>query len=114
MTNVLSVERQATLVITVLMCSITIVRSSATLPKTAPMKSLHWEHLATATDHIPSHAMTTTIEIDHSPLTTDTAMEDTLTGHDHTTDPTVTKALATTEDMHPAPNPTAIAVCAIL
>ena len=47
--------------------------------------------------------MTTTIETDNSPLTTDTATEDTLTFHDHTTDPTVTEALATTEDMHPTP-----------
>ena len=58
--------------------------------------------------------MTTAIETDHSPLTTDTAMEDTLSGHDHFTDPTVTEALATTEDTHPAPQSTIVAVHAIL
>ena len=28
-------------------------------------------------------------------------MEDASTGHDHTTNPTMTEALATTKDMHP-------------
>ena len=36
--------------------------------------------------------MITAIETDHSALTIDTAMEDTLTSHDNTTDPNVTEA----------------------
>ena len=89
-------------------------KNLATLPKTAPTKSLHWEHLATTTGHISGHITATTIKTDHSPLTTDTATEDTSTSHDHTTDPTVTKAVATTKDKQHTPHPTTTAVCIIL
>ena len=58
--------------------------------------------------------MATTIETDHSPLTTDTTTEDALNGHNHTTDPTMTEAQATTKDMHPAPHPNTRAVDTIL
>ena len=44
----------------------------------------------------------------------DIAMEDALTAHDHTTDPTTTESLATTKDTHPNPHPTTAAVCAFL
>ena len=50
----------------------------------------------------------------HSPLTTDAATEEVLTGHDHTTDPTITEVLATTKDMHPAPYPATSAVYTLL
>ena len=35
-------------------------------------------------------------------------------GHNHTTDPTMTEALATTKDIHHTPHPTTTAVCVIL
>ena len=75
MTDVLSAERQATLVTNAMMCSVTTVKSSATSPKNVLTKSLHWGHLATTTGYIPGCIMPTTIETDYSPLTTDTAME---------------------------------------
>ena len=78
MTNVLSAERQATLVATALW--VTTAKSLDTLPKTAPTKSLHLETPC----HVPGHVMTTTIETDHSPLTTYTALVDALTSHVHT------------------------------
>ena len=53
-------------------------------------------------------------ERNHSPLTTDTTTGDALTGHDHTTNPTATEALATTKDTHPDPHPPTAAVCTIL
>ena len=109
MTDVLPAERQATLVITALMCSVTTIKSLATLSKTAPTKSLHWEYLATTTGCIHGHIMITTIETGYSPFTTDTAREDALTGHDHTTNPTTIEDLATTKDTsHPHPTTTAI------
>ena len=104
MTNILTVERQATLVATALMCSLPLQRVSVTLPKTAPTKSLDWEHPYTTTGCIPSHIITTTIETDHSPLTTDTTTEVALTGHNNTTNPTTTKALATTRDTYHFPS----------
>ena len=102
------------LVTTALMCSVTTAKNLATLPKTALTKCLHQEYLITGTGGVPGCIMTTTIETDHSPLTTDTATEDALTSYDHTTDPTTTEALATIKDMHPTPHPPIAAVCTIL
>ena len=68
----------------------------------------------TTTGHFPGHITTTAIETDHSSQTTGAAMEDVSTSHNYTTDPTMTIALATTKDIHPALHPTITAVCAIL
>ena len=105
-TNVLSAERQTTLVTTALKCSVTTVKGLATSPMTALTKLLHQEHLITTTGCIPGHTKTTTIETDHNPLTTDTVTEDASASYNHTTDLTVTEALATTKDVHPTPHPT--------
>ena len=85
------------------MCSVTNAKGLATSPKTVPTNSLHQEHLITTAGHIHGYTMTTTIEADHSPLTTDTAMVDASTGHNHTTISTITEALATTKDTHLLP-----------
>ena len=103
MADDLSVERIVTLAATAPVHSVTRL---ATSPMTALTKSIHQEHLATTTGHVPSCVITTTIETDHSPVTTGTATEDILTGHDHTTDRTMTETLTTTKNTHPAPHPT--------
>ena len=112
MTHDLYAERQATLVATALIHSVTTAKAVATLPKTAPEESLHWKHLTTTTGCIPSYVTITTIQTNHSPLTRDT--EDTLTSHDYTTDPVMPEVLATTEETHPTLHPTTIAVSTIL
>ena len=82
----------------------------ATLPKTVNTKSPLWEHHATMTGHAPNHITTTTTGTDHNPLTTDTAKEDALTSHDHTTDPTMAEALASIKHTYPTPHPATKAV----
>ena len=88
MTSVLCVERQATLVATALMCSVTTAKNSATFPKTALTNSLHWEHFTTTTGHIPGHMLQAQpVGTDCTvPLTTKHNHGETLsTGHGHIT-----------------------------
>ena len=113
-TNVLPAVRQTTLVTTALIHSATTMKSLATLHKTVQIKFLHLEHHATTTGCAPGHIMATTIGTDHSFLTTDRAVEDTFTSHNHTTDPTMAEALATIEDIHSTTHPTTIAACTLL
>ena len=102
-------ETQVTLVTTALMCSAITAKTLATSSRTVQTKSLHQEHNITMTGCAPDHIMTTTIGTDPSPLTTDAAKEDALTSQDHTTDPTVTEALATIGEMYTIPHPTTAA-----
>ena len=104
MISLLSLDGQVILVATALMPSVMAVMNLATLPRVAPTRFLHQEHLTIMEDLIQGIDTPTTGWTDHTPIMV-SGIGDITADHSPTTVHTVTEVAAlegTPQNLHPA------------